>query len=48
LSPLFIGGLEVLFTPGVAATAIGGVGIVGAGLLICYAKETLDNLSTGN
>ena len=48
LSPLLIGALGVLFTPGVAATAIGGVGIVGAGLLICYAKETLDNPSNRN
>lgn len=48
LSPLLIGALGVLFTLGVAATVIGGVGILGTGLLIFYAKETLDNPSNRN
>ena len=45
LSPLLIGGLGVLFTLGVAASATGGVGMLGTVLLIFYAKETLDKPS---
>jgi hypothetical protein len=48
LSPLPIGGLGVLFTMGVAATAMDGVGMLGTGLILFYAKETLDNASSGN
>lgn len=48
LSPLLIGGLGALFTLGVAAAGSGAVGLLGTGLLIFYAKETLDNAGKKN